>query len=97
MDRLLALSFCICFPTGAEARMSIATARPPIRREDAMRLMLTFTIRPKERDEAISRFKAAGGQLPEGVKLLSRWTAADLSGGFDLLDCEDVKALAKFS
>jgi hypothetical protein len=60
-----------------------------------MRFMLAFTIRPKERNEAISRFKA-GGQLPEGVKLLSRWPAADLSGGFDLLDCEDVRALAEF-
>jgi hypothetical protein len=64
--------------------MSIAAGRPPMRREDVMRFMLTFTIRPKERGEAISRFKAAGGQLPEGVKLLSRWTAADLSGVFDL-------------
>ena len=62
-----------------------------------MRLILTYTIRAKERDEAISRFKAAGSQLPKGAKLLSRWTAADLSGGFDLLDCEDVKALAEFS
>ena len=41
----------------------------------------------------ISRFKVASSQLPEGVKLLSRWTAADLSGGFDLLDCAELSLM----
>ena len=75
MDLFLALSFCICRASGPEARIMIG--RPLMRQED---VMLTFTIRPKERDEAISRFRAAGSKLPQGVKLLSRWTAADLSG-----------------
>lgn len=64
-----------------------------------MKFMLTFAIKPesKGRDEAIARFKATGGLPPEGVKLLGRWTAADFSGGFDLLESDDVKALAEFS
>jgi hypothetical protein len=64
-----------------------------------MKFMLTFAIKPetKARDEAIARFKATGGRPPQGAKLLGRWTAADFSGGFDLLESNDVKALTEFS
>jgi uncharacterized protein DUF3303 len=64
-----------------------------------MKFMLTFAIKPeaKGRDEAIARFKATGGQPPNGAKLLGRWTAADFSGGFDLLESNDAKALTEFS
>ncbi len=59
-----------------------------------MRFILTFTIKPegKGRDEAIARLKNTGGLAPEGAKLLGRWTAADFSGGFVLLESDDVKA-----
>ena len=64
-----------------------------------MKFMLTFTIKPetKARDEAIARFKKTGGQPPKGTKLLGRWTAADFSGGFDLLESDDVRALTEFA
>ena len=64
-----------------------------------MKFMLTFAIKSeaKGRDEAIARFKKTGGQPPKGVKLLGRWTAADFSGGFDLLESDDVKALTEFA
>lgn len=64
-----------------------------------MKFMLTFTFKPehKGRDDAIARFKATGGQPPKGAKLLGRWTAADFSGGFDLLESDDLKALTEFS
>jgi Protein of unknown function (DUF3303) len=65
-----------------------------------MKFMLTFTFSPEAkggRDEAIARFKKTGGLPPKGVKLLGRWTAADFSGGFDLLDADDPKALTEFS
>ena len=64
-----------------------------------MKFMLTFTIKPeaKGRDEAITRFKQTGGQPPEGVKLLGRWTSADFSGGYDLLESKDAGALTRFS
>ena len=64
-----------------------------------MKFMLTFSIKPeaKGRDEAIARFKATGGQPPKGAKLIGRWTAADFSGGFGLLESDDVKALTEFS
>ena len=64
-----------------------------------MKFMLTFAIKPegKGRDEAIARFKATGGEPPKGAKLIGRWTAADFSGGFDLIESDDVKALTEFS
>ncbi len=64
-----------------------------------MKFMLTFLIKPeaKGRDEAIARFKKTGGQPPAGAKLLGRWTAADFSGGFDLLESDDPKALTQFA
>ena len=64
-----------------------------------MLFMLTFTIKPetKGRDEAIARFKKTGGQPPEGVKLISRWTAADFSGGFEVLESADAGALTRFA
>jgi hypothetical protein len=61
--------------------------------------MLTFVIKPKSkgRDEAIARFKSTGGLPPDGAKLLGRWTAADFSGGFVLLEGDDAKLLTAFS
>jgi hypothetical protein len=60
-----------------------------------MKFILTFSIKPETggRDAAIARFKQTGGQPPNGVKLLGRWTAADFSGGFDLLESDDATAL----
>jgi hypothetical protein len=64
-----------------------------------MKFMLTFTMKPevKGRDEAIAQFKKTGGQPPKVAKLLGRWTAADFSGGFDLLESDDAKALTEFA
>lgn len=72
---------------------------PTNQRRSIMKFMLTFIIKPevKGRDEAIARFKKTGGQPPKGAKLLGRWTAADFSGGFDLLESDDVKALTEFA
>ena len=64
-----------------------------------MKFMLTFAIKPgsRGRDEAIARFKATGGFPPGEAKLLGRWTMADFSGGFVLLESEGAQDLAKFS
>jgi len=64
-----------------------------------MKFMLTFAIKPegKARDEAIARFVKSGGQPPKGARLIGRWTSADFSGGFDLIESDDVKALTEFA
>lgn len=64
-----------------------------------MKFIVTFSWKPdaKTRDEGIARFKKTGGQPPAGAKLLGRWTRADFSGGFDLLESDDPQALAEFA
>lgn len=64
-----------------------------------MKFMLTFSWKPdpQTRDEGIARFRKTGGQPPAGAKLLGRWTRADFSGGFDLLESNDPQALAEFA
>jgi hypothetical protein len=64
-----------------------------------MKFMLTFTMPPDtaKRDEAITRFMKTGGQPPKGAKLLGRWTRADFSQGYDLLESDDPGALTEFA
>lgn len=64
-----------------------------------MKFMMTFSWKPdlQARAEAIARFKKTGGLPPKGVKLVGRWTRADFSGGFDLLESDDPKALTEFA
>ncbi|MGO8753254.1 MAG: DUF3303 domain-containing protein [Thermoguttaceae bacterium] len=64
-----------------------------------MKFIMTFSWKPdpKIRDEAISRFQKVGAYPPQGVKLLARWSRADLSGGYDLLESDDAKALAELA
>jgi len=64
-----------------------------------MRFMVTFAWKPDEqtRNEGIERFKTTGGLPPKGAKLLGRWTRADSSGGFVLLESDDPKSLAMFA
>ncbi|SAL69699.1 hypothetical protein AWB67_03982 [Caballeronia terrestris] len=64
-----------------------------------MKFMLTFTwaTDARIRDEAVQRFQETGGIPPDGVTLLGRWTKADLSGGFDLLETDDVRKLTEFA
>jgi hypothetical protein len=64
-----------------------------------MKFMLTFEFKgdSKTRDEAIARFLKTGGAPPKGVELLGRWTAADFSQGFDLLEANDARPLTEFA
>ena len=64
-----------------------------------MKFMLIFDWNPdaETRSKAVLRFRNAGGPPPEGVKRLGRWTRADFSGGFDLLETDDAQKLFEFA
>ncbi len=64
-----------------------------------MKFMVTFDWAPDAavRAEGIARFRNTGGLPPKGAKLLGRWTRADMSGGYDLIETDDPQALAQFS
>jgi hypothetical protein len=67
--------------------------------ETDMKFILTFEWKPdsKTRAEGIARFRKPGGLPPKGAKLLGRWTRADFSGGYDLVESDDPQALAEFA
>jgi hypothetical protein len=67
------------------------------REESAMKFIVTFEFNPQGRNEAIARFLATGGPTPTGTTLLGRWTAADFSVGFVLVESDDVKSLTEFA
>jgi hypothetical protein len=60
-------------------------------------MIFNWTPNAQKRAEGIARFQKTGGLPPEGVRLLGRWTKADLSGGFVLLETEDSKKLIEFA
>ena len=62
-----------------------------------MKFMLTFSLSPDTRNEAIARFLKTGGQPPKGAKLLGRWISADLSKAYDLVESDDPNALTEFA
>jgi Domain of unknown function (DUF3303) len=62
-----------------------------------MKFILTFTLPPVTRDQAMARFLETRGQSPPGVTWLGRWTQLDLCGGVVLLESEDPKALTAFA
>jgi hypothetical protein len=62
-----------------------------------MKFMLTFSLSPDTRNEAIERFLKTGGQPPKGAKLVGRWISADLSKAYDLVESDDPNALAEFA
>lgn len=64
-----------------------------------MKFIMTFDWNPDTatRAEAIARFRNTGGLPPKTAKLLGRWTRADFSGGYDLIETEDPQALAEFA
>ena len=55
-----------------------------------MKFMVTWSVRPDLLKPAVTRFLSNGGPVPQGVKTLGRWHKADGSGGFHLLETEDL-------
>ena len=58
-----------------------------------MKHMLTYSVRPGCRPEAIKRFLTTQGAPPPGVTLLGRWHKTDNSGGYALYESDNPVAL----
>jgi hypothetical protein len=65
---------------------------------NSVKFIKTFSIKPVAgaTDEIFARFKQTGARPPKGATLLGRWIAADFSSGFELIESDDVTALAEF-
>jgi hypothetical protein len=55
-----------------------------------MKILSTWTVRQGCLHEAIKRNLAGKADPPEGVKLLGRWYATDVSGGCAIYEADDV-------
>ncbi len=64
-----------------------------------MKFMITYDWAPdaEARAKGFARFKKIAGATPKGVKLLGRWTRADLGGGYVIVEADDPRALGAFS
>ena len=62
-----------------------------------MKIMSTWSLKPGAFQEAVRRFLAGEATPAEGVTLLGRWHATDLSCGFSLVETNDPAALYRTS
>lgn len=64
-----------------------------------MKFMITYDWSPDAatRAKGFARFKKTGATTPKGVKLLGRWTRADFSGGYEIVEADDARALGAFA
>ena len=60
-------------------------------------VILTVTLPPVTRDQAIARLLATGGRPPPGARRRGRWTPLDLCGGGVWLASDNPPALTAFA
>src|SRR4051794_34886235 len=81
----------------AEARLMPPSLQQVVRcgleKEDRMKFMVTWSVRPDLLKPAVTRFLSNGSPVPQGVKSLGRWHKADGSGGFHLMETDDLKGV----
>jgi len=61
-----------------------------------MQFMVQFSLNPENEVPAVSRFKETGAPPPDGVKMVGRWHSAIMHEGFNLIETDDVEALASW-
>ncbi len=59
-----------------------------------MQFMVQFTLRPESRPRATSRLDKAGGPPPDGITMIGGWHSAIMGEGFNLVETDDIEALA---
>ena len=59
-----------------------------------MQFMITYTIKPKNHKDAMTRFLETGALPPEGIKMLGRWHQPSLNHGYAIAEADSAVALA---
>lgn len=62
-----------------------------------MKVMSVYSIRPGCVAGAAKRFLAGEATPPAGIKLLGRWHKSDCSGGYSLLEADNLAVLYEFA
>ena len=61
-----------------------------------MIFLTMYRWKPENRKAIVARFMETGGQPPNGVKLLGRWTDVAGGRGFTLTEADDIIAAGTF-
>jgi hypothetical protein len=69
----------------------------PHSKEQSMRFVSTWLLRPAAHREAAERFLNGGVKVPEGFKTLARWHYTSGSGGVHIFECDDAQVMADFA
>jgi len=62
-----------------------------------MLFMVIETFRDQNARAVYRRFRDKGRQMPEGLKFVSSWVAADLSRCFQLMEADDVALFQRWA
>lgn len=58
-----------------------------------MLFMVVETFTARDAPEIYRRVRAAGRSLPEGLRYVDSWVRADLTGCFQMMECDDLALL----
>jgi hypothetical protein len=61
-----------------------------------MKLMVTWTVTPEQRDASLQRLKRSADANVDGVRFLAEWHNVTLLGGWAVVEADNETALAKF-
>ena len=62
-----------------------------------MKFILSWEVKPSNRDEALQRLRAKGDHLAsEGIKVLGHWYNVNLLGGWALVEADSEATIAKW-
>jgi len=61
-----------------------------------MLFMTIYKFKPEHRNATVNRFLETGGPPPDGVKMLGRWHASTMNGGYTLADADSPEAIARW-
>ena len=61
-----------------------------------MLFMIVETFRNQDAKSVYRRLRDRGRMMPDGLKFVSSWVAADLGRCFQLMECDDVRLLQRW-
>ena len=61
-----------------------------------MKFILSWTIRPEDRNEGFKRLNATDNVAGDGIRVLGHWHNVNLLGGWALVEADSEAAIAKW-
>ena len=61
-----------------------------------MKFILSWTIKPENRDASLNRLKSKDNIATEGIKILGHWHNVNLLGGWALVEADSEASIARW-